>query len=73
MESSGPCFVILVPTRPPDRHTVAKRSPTPKGRPEGPRAKRRDGMTTDQILPPPSRNTWAGVLLSRDECFLSLL
>jgi len=73
VESNTPSFVSREPFGLPGSHAVAERSPSPKGRPEGPRAERSDGMTINQILAPPSMNTSAGVLLSRAECFLSLL
>ena len=61
------------PTRPPVPAVVAERSPSPKGRPGGPRAERSDGSDRRHLWITLGENTSAGVFLSSAECFLSLL
>jgi len=64
VEPAVPCSVFWQPKRPPLYDAVALRSPSPKGRPGGPRAERSDCITFYCLLSAPSMNTSAGVRLS---------
>ena len=73
VEPALPLFRFPAASEPPISDTVAQRSPSPKGRPVGPRAERSDGINGLHFPTAPSVNTSAGVLLSSAVCLLSLL